>query len=260
MLEELEKLSVELGKALPKIVVTCSTESSSMKRMERDAAAAAVNSSELLRSPPAVGDESSVVYDVGTGLSLAKEKNRIFDPERGTEEPSVRPSQPSSVAVSSPPEKSLTCLAPEFLSGSLTSSVLQPAHGFHSKPAQTIQCLHRRAFLSALKEPQPTSSITKRLIMPHSTKTESESRAAIGTASEALSPYFTASPARSKCHTQARAAKSKSAARHNRNNSIKRLALRIMRHTPRRTTTAQRRQPSQVKWYRYGCERPSTST
>lgn len=104
-------------------------------------------------------------------------------------------------------------LAPEFLSGSSTSPVLQPAHGFHSKPAQTIQCLRQRAFFSALKEPQPTSSIAKRLIMPHSTKTESECRAAIATASEAMPPfsYSTTSPARSKSRTQAQAAKSKSA-------------------------------------------------
>jgi hypothetical protein len=109
MLEELEKLAVELGQALPRIVVTCSAESLSMKRMERDAAA--VNSRELLRPPPAVGDESLVGYDAGTGLSLAKEKNSIIDPERGTEEPGVlRPSEPSSVAVSSSSETRLTCI------------------------------------------------------------------------------------------------------------------------------------------------------
>jgi hypothetical protein len=39
MLEELEKLAVELGQALPKIVVTCSAESLSMKRIVRDVAA-----------------------------------------------------------------------------------------------------------------------------------------------------------------------------------------------------------------------------
>lgn len=50
MLEELEKLAVELGQALPKIVVTCSAESLSRKRLERDTAG--VNSSELLRPPP----------------------------------------------------------------------------------------------------------------------------------------------------------------------------------------------------------------
>ena len=51
MLEELGKLAVELGPALPGIVVSCSAESFLMKRMERNAAA--VNSSELLRPPPA---------------------------------------------------------------------------------------------------------------------------------------------------------------------------------------------------------------
>ena len=99
-------------------------------------------------------------------------------------------------------------LAPEFLSGSSTSSVLQPAHGFHSKPAQMIQCPRQRAFFSALKEPQTASSIAKRLIMPHST----ESRAAITTASETIPPsYSTASPARPRSRAQAQAAKSKSA-------------------------------------------------
>ena len=89
MLKELEKLAVELGQLLPKIVVMCSAESLSMKRTERDAAA--VNSSELLRPPPAVGDKSSVGYDANTALSLAKDKNRTIDPERGTEEPGPRP-------------------------------------------------------------------------------------------------------------------------------------------------------------------------
>jgi hypothetical protein len=110
MLEELEKLAVELSQALPKIVVTCSAESLSVKRRERDAAV--VNSSGLLRPPPAVGhgDESSV-YDVEAGLSLAKEKNRIIIPERGTTvEPGARPSEPPSVAVSSPSETSLICI------------------------------------------------------------------------------------------------------------------------------------------------------
>jgi hypothetical protein len=109
MLEELEKLAVELGQALPKIVVTCSAESLSMKRMERDAAA--VNLSGLLRLHPAVGDGSSVEYNAGTGLSLAKEKNRIIDPERYlTKGPGAGPSEPSSVAVSSSSEKILTCI------------------------------------------------------------------------------------------------------------------------------------------------------
>jgi hypothetical protein len=96
MLEELEKLAVELGQALPKIVVTCSAESLSIKRMERDSAA--VNLSGLLRLHPAVGDGSSV------------EKNRIIDPERGTKGPSAGPYEPSSVAVSSSSEKILTCI------------------------------------------------------------------------------------------------------------------------------------------------------
>jgi hypothetical protein len=90
MLEELEKLAVELGQALLRIVVTCSTESLSMKRMERcrDAAVAAVNSSpssELLRPPPAIGDESSVAYDVEMALSLAKEKRCSEAGARSTE-------------------------------------------------------------------------------------------------------------------------------------------------------------------------------
>ena len=73
MLEELEKLAIELGQALPKIVVTFSAESLSMNRMERDTAA--VDSSGLLH-PPTVSDESSVGYDVRTEPSLAKEKSR----------------------------------------------------------------------------------------------------------------------------------------------------------------------------------------
>jgi hypothetical protein len=94
MLEELEKLAVELVQALPKIVVTYLAESLLMKRtMERDAVASAVNSLELLRRPPAVGDESSVGYDSGTGLSLAKdsEENRIVDPERVPKSPAPGP-------------------------------------------------------------------------------------------------------------------------------------------------------------------------
>jgi hypothetical protein len=104
-------------------------------------------------------------------------------------------------------------LAPEFLSGSASSPVRQPAHDFHSKPAQRIQCPRQRACFSVLREPQPTSSIAKRLIMPHSTKTESESIVATAIASEAIPPfsYSTASPARSRSCTQTQAARSKSA-------------------------------------------------
>ena len=105
-------------------------------------------------------------------------------------------------------------LAPEFLSGSSTSPVLQPTDGSHSMPAaQAIQCPRQRAFFSALKEPQqPESGIAKRLIMmPHSsTKTESESRAAAAAAaSEAVPSYPATPPARSRSRSQA--AKSKSA-------------------------------------------------
>jgi len=107
MLEELEKLAVELGQALPRIVVTCSAESLSMKRMERETAAV-VNSSELLRPPPAVGDEGPVGYDAGTGLSLVKEKNRIVD--HGSEGLGAGRFGSSSAAVSSPSERSLTCI------------------------------------------------------------------------------------------------------------------------------------------------------
>jgi hypothetical protein len=59
MLEEFEKLAVELGQALPKIVVMFSAESLSMNRIARFAAAA--HSPELLLPPqaPAVGDESA---------------------------------------------------------------------------------------------------------------------------------------------------------------------------------------------------------
>jgi hypothetical protein len=67
--------------------------------MERDAAA--VNSSESLRSPPGPLAVIRARYDAVTGLSLAKEKNPTSDPERGIEEPGARHSKPSSVAVSS---------------------------------------------------------------------------------------------------------------------------------------------------------------
>ena len=108
MLEELERLAVELGQALPRIVVTCSAESLSVKRMERDAV---VGSSELLRPPPAVGDAGSVGYDAGTGLSLVKEKHPIVDPGHGhgSEEPARTP-EPPSAAVPSASENSLTCI------------------------------------------------------------------------------------------------------------------------------------------------------
>jgi len=200
MLEELEKLAVELGQALPRIVVTCSAESLSLKQIERNAA----------------------VCDTGIGRSLAKEKCRVVENEQVAEGP-ARPSELSSIAVSSPSEQSLTCiylpevslprlpcsviliclsrqLANEFLSGSSTSPVLQPAGGFHSKPAQAIRCPRQRAFFSALKEPQPTPGIAKRFV-PHLSKTETESGAAASFFSSAL-------PAKSKPRDQATKSKS----------------------------------------------------
>ncbi|KAI0255607.1 hypothetical protein BJV78DRAFT_1279345 [Lactifluus subvellereus] len=173
MLEELEKLALELGQTLPRIVVTCSAESLSLKRMELDAN---IKSSELLRPPPTVSGPSEE-GDATSERSLAKEKCRLVEPEQGCEEP-ARPALTSSVAVSSPSEQSLTCIylpefAPEFLSGSSTSPVLQPADGFHSKPASTVQCPRQRAFFSALKEPAkssaPASGIAKRLVPRTST-------------------------------------------------------------------------------------------
>ncbi|KAI0287577.1 hypothetical protein BC826DRAFT_1043678 [Russula brevipes] len=194
MLEELEKLAVELGQALPKIVVTCSAESLSLKRMERDAA---INASGLLRPPPAVGDESSAKCGAGIRRSFAEEKRRLVEPERASEEPAP---------VSSASEQSLRCiylpeLAPEFLSGSSTSPVLQPADGFHSKPTQAIQCPRQRAFFSALKdkEPQLPSGIAKRLAS-HSTTAEAET----GAVAVAATPS-------AKSKSRAQAAKSKSA-------------------------------------------------
>jgi hypothetical protein len=91
MFEELEKLAVELGQALPKIVVTCSAESLSMKRMKRDAAA--LNSSHLPPPPPGptVGNESLVGYDAGKGLSLAKEKNSVTLKSPAPDSPSRPP-------------------------------------------------------------------------------------------------------------------------------------------------------------------------
>lgn len=205
MLEELEKLAVELGQALPRIVVTCSAESLSLKRKERlGFGNPAGDSTELLRPPPAAGDEVLVGREAGTGgRSLAKEKRRLVENEHISGEP-ARPPESSSIGVSSASEQSLTCiylpevsrrhrppsleshgpttislvqLAPEFLSGSSTSPVLQPAHGFHSKPVPAAQCPRQRAFFSALKEPQPTSGIAKR-IMSHMAKTEPETGAA----------------------------------------------------------------------------------
>ena len=65
----------------PRTWLTCSPEPLSMKRMER--VGAAVKSCELLRHP-AVGDESSVGYDLCMGLILARQeptrKSPVPDP------------------------------------------------------------------------------------------------------------------------------------------------------------------------------------
>ena len=235
MLEELEKLAVELGQALPRIVVTCSAESLSLKRMERNAI---VDSSELLRPPPAVDDENLGGGDAGGGRSLAKEKRRLVEKGSVSEGPE-KPSEPSSIALSSVSEQSLTCIylpevschprlgpslvftsnlrrthqmAPEFLSGSSTSPVLQPANGFHSKPGQT-QCPRQHAFFSALKEPQPTSGIAKRLV-PRLAKTETESGTAIAAAAAAsgkAAPFSSSVSPPAKPKPRMQAAKPKSA-------------------------------------------------
>ncbi|KAF8263145.1 hypothetical protein EI94DRAFT_619193 [Lactarius quietus] len=169
MLEELEKLALELGQALPRIVVTCSAESLSSKTAALTYPAA--ESAELLHPPPTVNT-------VGGEYSLAKEKSRLVErePEPVFEEKATSTS--SSVVVSSPSEQSLTCiylpeLAPEFLSGSSTSPVLQPADGFHSKPPApapdntNARTSRQRAFFAALIDREPTrparSGIARRL-------------------------------------------------------------------------------------------------
>jgi len=233
MLEELEKLAVELGQALPRIVVTCSTESISLKRMERNGI---VNSSSLLRPPPAVDDENLGGTDTGTERSLIKEKRRLVEKQQ-VSEGSQRSSELPSIAPTSASEQSLACiylpevsrhrihalplaftstlrrsrqLAPEFLSGSSTSPVLQPANGFHSKAAQAqgIQSPRQHAFFSALKGPQPTSGIAKRLV-PRLAKTETES----GTAAAAVeaAPFSSSVPPPAKPKPRTQAAKPKSA-------------------------------------------------
>ena len=150
MLEEVEKLAVELGQVLPRIVVTCSAESLSLKRIERNGV---VNSLSLLRPPPAVGDEKLGGGDGGTGRSLVKEKRRSVERDQVSKGPQ-RPSEILSIAPFSAPEQSRTCiylpevsrhpifalhlvltsnlrwshqLAPEFLSGISTSQVPQAA-------------------------------------------------------------------------------------------------------------------------------------
>jgi hypothetical protein len=98
MLEELEKLALELGQALPRIVVTCSAESLSSKKAAMPDPV--TESAELLHPPP------TTVNAIDGGYSLAKEKCRLVEPEpaKSTTSP------PSSIILSSPSEQSLTCI------------------------------------------------------------------------------------------------------------------------------------------------------
>jgi hypothetical protein len=105
MLEELEKLALELGQALPRIVVTCSAESLSSKKAALTVPVA--ESAELLHPPP------TTVNAIGGGYSLAKEKCRLVEPEPMPicePEPAKFTASSSPVILSSPSEQSLTCI------------------------------------------------------------------------------------------------------------------------------------------------------
>ncbi|KAH9177170.1 hypothetical protein EDB89DRAFT_2064794 [Lactarius sanguifluus] len=172
MLEELENLALELGQTLPRIVVTCSAESLSSKR-----AAPAPGSAELLHPPP---------------TSLAKEKCRLVEPEPEPvceEEPARFPATSTPAVVTSPSEQSLACiylpeLAPEFLSGSSTSPILQPADGFHSKPpppaTTNAHSSRQRAFFAALRDREPArstrSGIARRIAAAATTRQSAEAK------------------------------------------------------------------------------------
>jgi len=105
MLEELEKLALELGQALPRIVVTCSAESLSLKKMELDAT---LKSSQLLRPPP-IANGPPEEDDAKNGRTLVKEKSRVMEPEQVCQR-LIGPAVTPSVAVSSSSEQSLTCI------------------------------------------------------------------------------------------------------------------------------------------------------
>src|SRR5712671_2731165 len=145
MLEELEKLAVELGQALPRIVVTCSAESLSLKRRERDVS---FNSSELLRPPPAVDDESLIGCDSGRARrrSLAQEKRHLAEPEHVSDEP-TRLSEPPSAVVSSASEQSLKCIyipevsRPRLPSASVRIDVPRRLSSSHQSSYQATQLL-----------------------------------------------------------------------------------------------------------------------
>ena len=105
MLEELEKLALELGQALPRIVVTCSAESLSSKRAALTVPVA--ESAELLHPPP------TTVNAIGGDYSLAKEKCRLVErePEPICEpEPAKSTASSSPVILPSPSEQSLSCI------------------------------------------------------------------------------------------------------------------------------------------------------
>src|SRR5712671_487984 len=124
--------------------------------------------------------------------------------------------KPSQIALCQRPHRRPPAslqLAPEFLSGNSTSLILQPADGFHGKPThwQAIECPRQRLFFSVLKEAQPPSGLTKRLVAYATAGNKTES----GTGSAAASaPEHTTPSAKSKSKSRiaaAQAAKAKSA-------------------------------------------------
>jgi hypothetical protein len=147
MLEELEKLAVELGQALPRIVVTCSMESLSLKRIERSAV---VNSSDLLRPPPTVGNGSLVGCDAGTGRPSAKEKCRLVEKEQVSEE-TARSTEPSSITVPSASEQSLACIYLPEVSLSQTQTAFLRHSDRSVSPART------RVLIGQLNISRPTA-------------------------------------------------------------------------------------------------------
>ncbi|KAI0270542.1 hypothetical protein BC834DRAFT_519827 [Gloeopeniophorella convolvens] len=172
MLEELERLALELGQALPKIVVTCSMQSLSTRQGEM--VDDDIKSPGLLHPWMELADDPEGQEEIHE-TPVAKEKSRLIEPEPEPE-PGVQAGASTAALqeVSTPSEQSLECiylpkLAPEFLSGSSTSPVLQPAKGFHSNPAPATQTPRQRAFFSALKEPASTSSGIAKLLTPRST-------------------------------------------------------------------------------------------
>ena len=161
MLEELEKLALELGQALPRIVVTCSAESLSLRRMELEATA---KSSELLRPPLTANGPSEEGDASGSGHSLAKEKSRLVEPEQvcDAEDP-VGPVVLSSVVVSSPSEQSLTCIyLPE-----VSPSPPSPASLIRRRvSAHPSSCLAARPLPSCNQQMASTANLRPRFNVP----------------------------------------------------------------------------------------------